>query len=228
MYKKWLNQLKDIELFTGIGIDELDKILHCLQPSIKKYYKNDIIVIEKEEMVGLGIILEGEVEVSKDTLSGDRVIMSRLGKGDIFGEVSAFSTLRWVATVTAYSNCTILFLPSKKIIGICSKVCEGHRRLIQNMLQIVAKKALVLNNKVNILSLKSIRKKICSYLLQQYKINNTLIFNIPLKRQELAEYILVTRPSLSRELINMKDEKIIDYHKNTFKILDLEKLKLYL
>lgn len=225
MCEKWIYQLKKIELFDGISEDELKSILACLQPSIKKYEKSDIIVIEKEDMIGLGIILEGEIEISKDTLSGDRVIMSRLKKGDIFGEVSAFSTLRWVATVTAYSNCTILFLPSQKIIGICSRVCEGHKRLIQNMLQIVAKKALVLNNKVNILSLKNIRKKICSYLLQQYKINNTLIFNIPLKRQELAEYILVTRPSLSRELMKMKNEKIIDYHKNTFKILDLDKLR---
>jgi CRP-like cAMP-binding protein len=93
------------------------------------------------------------------------------------------------------------------------------------MLQIVAKKALILNKKVEIFSLKSIRKKISTYLLQQYSIKNSFNFDIPLKRNELAEYLLVSRPSLSRELVNMQKEGIIDFHRNSFKIIDLNSLK---
>ncbi|QVK17636.1 Crp/Fnr family transcriptional regulator [Mycoplasmatota bacterium] len=225
MYEKWINQLMKIELFKGIEKDELRRILNCLTPSIKIYNKKDVITIEKEELNGIGIVLEGEVIVGKDSLAGDRVIMSRLKSGDLFGEVAAFTSDVWLATVVANTDCTILFLPPQKIVGICTKVCHGHRIMIENMLQIVAKKALILNKKVEILSLKSIRKKISTYLLRQYRMNNKVHFDIPLKRNELAEYLLVSRPSLSRELIKMQEEGIIDFYRNYFKILDLKRLK---
>ena len=51
------------------------------------------------------------------------------------------------------------------------------------------------------------------------------MFKIPLKRNELAEYLNVSRPSLSRELVNMQDEGLIEFHRNSFKILDLTALK---
>jgi Mn-dependent DtxR family transcriptional regulator len=48
---------------------------------------------------------------------------------------------------------------------------------------------------------------------------------ISLKRNELAEFLNVSRPSLSREMIKMKDEGIIDFYKSSFKIIDIERLK---
>lgn len=225
MCEKWINKLTTIELFKDIEKEELKSILSCLKTSIKTYKKKDIITIEKEELTGIGIILDGKVIVGKETLAGDRVMMSRLRDGELFGEVAAFSNDGWLATVVASTDCTILFFPPQKIIGVCNKVCNGHKILIQNMLQIVSRKALFLNKKVEILSLKSIRKKISTYLLNQYSIKNTLTFDIPLNRNELAEYLLVSRPSLSRELINMQKEGIIDFHRNSFKILNLKTLK---
>lgn len=224
MYEKWIDQLIKLDLFKDIEKEELRSILGCLKPSIKTYKKKDIITIEKEKLNGIGIILEGEVIVGKETLDGDRVMMSRLRDGEMFGEIAAFSTAEWLATVIANTDCTILFFPPQKIVGVCNRMCGGHKILIQNMLRIVSQKALNLNKKVEILSLKSIRKKISTYLLQQYSIKNTLTFDIPLKRAELAEYLLVPRPSLSRELINMQQEGIIDFHKSSFKIIDLNRL----
>lgn len=225
MYEKWMEKLTKVELFKDIEKNELKNILGCLMPAIKTYKKKDIIAIEGEKNNSVGIVLEGEVVVGKETLSGDRIIISRLGEGDLFGEVAAFASNVWLATVIAESNSTILFFPVQQITGVCNQSCSGHRKLIQNMLQIVAEKALVLNRKVEMLSLKSIRKKIATYLLQQYKIKKMATFDIPLKRNELAEFLLVSRPSLSRELINMQQEGLIDFYRNTFKILDLESLE---
>ncbi|PRR84498.1 Crp/Fnr family transcriptional regulator [Clostridium vincentii] len=225
MYEKWINQLIKIELFKDIEREELKSILGCLKPTIKTYKKKDIITIEKDKLTGIGIVLDGEVVVGKETLAGDRVMMSKLRSGELFGEIAAFASNEWLATVVANTDCTILFFPPQKIVGICNKMCVGHRSLIQNMLQIVSRKALILNKKVDILSLKSIRKKISTYLIEQYNIENNLTFNISLKRNELAEYLLVSRPSLSRELINMQKEGIIDFHRNHFKIIDLQILK---
>ena len=75
------------------------------------------------------------------------------------------------------------------------------------------------------LSLSSIRKKVSTYLLEHYYLKEKQSFKIPLKRNELAEYLHIQRPSLSRELANMKDEGIIDFKGNNFKILNLDELK---
>lgn len=225
MYTQWINLLLKVDLFKHIEVDELNKILLCIRPNIKSYKRKEIITMEKSDLIAIGIILQGEVIITKETLSGDRVFISRMGVGDIFGEVAAFASNECLETVEAEADSVILFLSSDKIIGVCSETCSGHKRLIQNMLQIVSKKALLLNKKVEILSLKTIRKKISTYLLEQYNKNNSFSFSISLNRNELSEYLVVPRPSLSRELVKMQEEEIIDFHRNSFKILNLEKLK---
>ena len=44
-------------------------------------------------------------------------------------------------------------------------------------------------------------------------------------KQKLSEVLGIPRPSLSRELINMKNDNIIDYSKDFIKILDKDKLE---
>ncbi|WP_053956785.1 Crp/Fnr family transcriptional regulator [Inediibacterium massiliense] len=225
MYRKWIHILMKVELFKNIPEDELYTVLSCVMPTISSYKKKELITLEQSEITAIGIILKGEAVITKETMAGDRVIMAKINKGNMFGEVAAFANHKWPATVVADTDCVILFFPSDKIIGVCPKACLAHRVLIQNMLQIVSQKALMLNQKIEMLSLKSIRKKISTYLLKQYSMKGSLLFEIPLKRNELAEYLLVSRPSLSRELIKMKGEGILDFHRNSFKILNLDGLK---
>ena len=225
MYEKWIKMLLGTELFKGIEESELVKILACSSPSMKRYKKREIITIEKREFTGIGVVLEGRVLLTKETLAGDRLIISRLSAGDIFGEIAAFVDKEWLETVTAETDCQVLFLTPDRIIGMCPHMCTGHRILIQNTLYIVSRKALVLHKKVEMLSLSSIRKKISTYLLEQYYIKENPTFEIPLKRSELAEYLHIQRPSLSRELVNMQDEGIIEFERNSFKIIDLQMLK---
>jgi CRP/FNR family transcriptional regulator, dissimilatory nitrate respiration regulator len=226
MYTKWQNSLIRVELFRNIEVDELNKILTCLRPNIVSYRKKEYITIAENEFTGIGIVVEGEVIVTKDNVAGDRVIMSKLNEGDSFGEMIAFSDNdKWPATVIASTDCTVLFLPSEKITGNCPSMCMGHKLLIQNMLKIVSQKALNLNRKIEYLAIKSIRAKISTYLLEQYNVIGQSKFMIPLKRNELAEFLNVSRPSLSRELIKMKNEGIIDFYKSSFEIINLGVLK---
>jgi CRP-like cAMP-binding protein len=226
MYDKWLDTLKTVALFYNIESSELNRMLLCLHPSIANYKKKEIITIAGSEFSGIGILVEGEVVVTKENFAGDRIIISKLKSGQMFGEIIAFSNQnKWPATVIASTNCTILFLPTEKIIGNCPNMCIGHKTLIQNMLKIVSQKALKLNKKIDYLSMKNLRTKICNYLLEFYRKHQSNQFIIPLNRSELAEFLNVSRPSLSRELMKMKDDNLIDYDRNAFKLLSIEKIK---
>ena len=226
MYTKWINSLTKVVLFKDLDKDELIKTLMCIRPNIATYKKKEYLTISGEEFIGIGIIVEGKVIVTKENAAGDRMIMAKLEEGDIFGEMIAFTKYKkWPATVIAETDCTVLFLSSDKIIGNCPSTCPGHKFLIGNMLTLISQKALGLNRKMEYLTIKSIRGKISTYLLEQYNRRREQTFMIPLKRNELAEFLNVSRPSLSREMIKMKDEGIIDFYRSSFKIIDLEALK---
>ncbi len=229
MYKKWICTLKKAKLFKNIEVDELNNMLLCLRPTITSYQKKEHISIEENDCKRIGILIQGEVIVTKDNAAGERVIMGKLKDHSMFGEMMAFSDNNtWTPTVIASTDCTILFLRPEQVLGNCPKMCMGHKILIQNMLRIVTQKGLALNRKIEYLSMKSIRTKISTYLFEQYNITKKNKFIVPLKRNEMAEFLNVTRPSLSRELIKMKEEGIIDFYKSSFKIIDLEKLIQYI
>lgn len=226
MYEQWQETLLKVELFGEITQEQLDGILICLKPKIIQFKKNENISIAGEAYAGIGIVLAGEILVSKENAGGNRVILAKLPSGHIFGEMIAFSNINvWPATVVALEDSAIMFIEPYRIIGTCEKVCASHTTLILNMLKIVSKKALMLNRKVEYLAIKSMREKISTFLLEQYLMTNKSTFMIDLNRNELADFLNVSRPSMSREIAKMKEEGIIDYYKASFKIINMDLLR---
>lgn len=97
--------------------------------------------------------------------------------------------------------------------------------ILNNFMGLLSNKILMLNKKLKNLSYETLRQKIASLLLESYHINKKALFQINSSRKEMAESLGVPRPSLSRELINMKKDGLIDFHKNAFKILNLEAME---
>ena len=87
------------------------------------------------------------------------------------------------------------------------------------MMNQLASKNLQLHQKLEILSKRSLKEKILAYLNIYATNSKNRNFNIPLSRNELADYLNSDRAALSRELSKMKEEGIIDYNLNTFKIM---------
>ena len=89
----------------------------------------------------------------------------------------------------------------------------------------LARKNLVLNRKMDFLSKRTTREKLGAYLLSEYSRVKTNPFLIDLNRNELADYLSVDRSAMSRELSRMREAGILDYWKNSFKILDFHGLE---
>ncbi|HAS74537.1 MAG TPA: transcriptional regulator, partial [Clostridiales bacterium UBA8960] len=131
----------------------------------------------------------------------------------------------WPVTVTSQSDSQVIFISPEQLISRCDKLCASHQKLIENMLFIMSKKALMLSRKVDYLSIRSLRGKLCAYLIEQWKMQGTQIFSLPMNRDELADFFNVARPSISRELSKMKEDHLIDFHKASFKIIDVDRMK---
>ena len=79
---------------------------------------------------------------------------------------------------------------------------------------------MLLRKKIDLLEIGSIRKKICKFLVDEYIDTNDLSIKINSKK-ELAEKLGMPRPSLSRELILMRNNNILDFSLKEIKIKDI-------
>ena len=227
MFEKYIKPISNSLLFKGMDHASVYSMLKCLEPKLKSYKKNDYIFSLGDSFTGVGVMLEGKAVVLNERSSGDRDVISVLSPGDVFGEIVAFSELSyWPNTVQAFENCKVLLIPKSRISGECSKVCPWHRSLIENFLKLLSEKALVLNKKVQFLAIKGIREKAATYLYEKYKETGSKDILLNLNRNDLADFLSVSRPSMSRELCRLRDDGIIDFHLNSFKILNPEALKL--
>ncbi|MEN6390086.1 MAG: Crp/Fnr family transcriptional regulator [Syntrophomonas sp.] len=226
MFAKFLPVLMRTSLFRDIASDDLNTMLNCLQPKLRKFKKNSYIATAGDHFESLGILLSGQASLIKENAAGDRLMMAILKPGDIFGESAVFSgNSVWPATVVAQEACQVMFLPKQKILGECANLCSWHHTIIENMLKDVSDKVLRLNQKIEYLSMKSMRGKLSSFLLEQYKMIGQPEFLLPMKRNEMADFLNVSRPSMSRELCRMRDEGVIDFDRSSIQIKDVDLLK---
>lgn len=119
----------------------------------------------------------------------------------------------------AAASSEVLFLPFHKVIHTCDMTCGFHHRLIENMVRLISDKNVQLIEKMETISRKSLRDKILTYLFNQVEKYGSHEFEIPLSRMELAEYSCADRSALTRELSHMREDGLIVFQKNRFRIV---------
>lgn len=208
-----------------MSASEIEDCLKCSKAQIKTIEKNEIIFTQLDSPKYLYVLIEGSVIVCKDSISGKRGIVANIGRsGDIFGEVYVFmEVIAYDYYSLANEKSIVLEIPRNFFYHTCSNGCNHHSKLIRNMLSILAQKAYLLSKKVQLLSSGSLKQKIAKYLLENQANKGSVIMTM--NREEFADYLGVARPSLSRELVNMKEEGLITMKGKTIGLLDLEALE---
>jgi CRP/FNR family transcriptional regulator, dissimilatory nitrate respiration regulator len=229
MYREWLKVLRQAPLFRGIEDEALNAMLDCMKPSVYQYKQREIVAFHGQPFQGIGIIADGRVSLNKETVSGNRIILNMLEAGDIFGEMVAFSDTRvWPVTVIAQDDSSLFFLPAEKVLGNCANICASHSTLIMNTLKILANRALLLNQRIEHLSARSIRGKVSRYLVDLHNQVGGTTLTVPMKRHELADYLNIPRPSLSREMSGLRDKGVIDFNGAEVELKKLPELESYI
>lgn len=217
--QKWIQEVNS-PLFEGIQPQDRESVLGCIGYHIGIFRKGDIVAFEAENIKHIGILLSGAVDMIKEDIWGNRTLLMRMHKDEMFGETFAcgednLSTV----TFTVSEDAKILFMAFNRVMHSCTMACQFHHRLTENMVHIIAGKNRDLMRKVEVISRKTLREKILTYLSIQAQLQSCRYFEIPLGRVELAEYLCADRSALTRELAKMKADGLIDYDKNCFRIL---------
>lgn len=212
--------IKNCPLFENFSHNEFERIFSCIGAKVRHYAKNEIILCVGSKVDFIGIVLCGSVKILNETADGDISIDALLFPPEIFAESLACAEITSSpVTVMAAEDSDIMTLDYRKVITSCGSACSFHLRLVENMLVIMARKNLMQKRKIEILSKHSLRERLKIFFEQQRKLTGSDKFEIPYKREELADYLCVNRSALSNELSKMRDEGLIRFEKNRFEIV---------
>lgn len=207
-------------LFGGIDRDELISMLHCLKAKILDVPKGDPVFLEGDKAGFIGIVLEGSIQVVQEDYFGSRNVIHNSQPGDIFAEAFSFTGLDHMP-VSGYAvkPSRVMLLSCSQMMTVCTNACSFHNQLVKNLLQLVARKNLMLNEKIRYMSQKTTREKILAYLSDQAKLAGSPEFTIPFDRQALADYLGVERSAMSAEISKLRKDKILETTGSRFRLL---------
>ncbi|HIT90749.1 MAG TPA: Crp/Fnr family transcriptional regulator [Candidatus Merdenecus merdavium] len=217
MDTKILKLLEGTALFHGLTSDMISNVLGCLGAKTLSFQKDEFLLLADQSKPVLGVVLSGSIQIIKENILGDRMIIGVVKEGELFAETYAAAGIDTIpVSIAAIKDSQVLYLDVHKIMMTCSKSCEFHHQMTKNLLQIIAQKNMILNTKMQYLSHKTIRDRLDAYFLDQIQKNNSTTFTIPFTITQLADYLCVNRSALSRELGNMQKEGLLEYRKKTF------------
>ena len=204
--KNYLSLLCSTSLFNGLTAEELQTLLSQLGAVVRSYGKGEALVLAGEPSRRVGIVLNGELEAYRPGPQGTRIPITHMEPGGVFGDVLGGSSRTSPVTVVASAPCEVLLIPYEQLL-----LSDG--------------KYFSLSRRIDLLVLKSLRAKVCAYLLSEAERAGSLTFSIPFSRIQLADYLNCDRSALSRELSQMQRDGLLDTYKSSFKLLKPEVLK---
>lgn len=218
--KNYLPILQKSPLFSDIGETELLSLLDCLGGILRAYPKGAAIFSEGDRPTHLGIVLDGEIRITRTDYYGNRSIVAAVKAPQVFGETFACAEVETLPVdVTAATDCTVLLIGVDRVLNPCCNGCSFHNRLIYNLMQQTAAKNLLFHRKLEITSKRTTRDKLMTYLLMTAKDHGSNSFTVPYDRQELADYLEVERSGLSAEISKLRREGVLTAEKNRFTLL---------
>ncbi len=218
--KKYIPILKKTKLFAGISESEIDSMLSCLDARLHEYKKGEYVLHAGEHLNHILVLVSGELHIQNDDYWGNRAIVNRIAAGEMFGEAYiAPESGALQSDVLALEDSIIIFFDVRKSITVCPAACRFHSIVVQNLFFAISEKNRMLLQKLGHISKRTTREKLISYLSEEAKRQNSSSFTIPFNRQQLADFLSVDRSAMSNELCKMRDEGLLEFEKNQFKLL---------
>ena len=207
-------------LFLGLSGAEKEECQALFRS--KDLVKGELIASEGDICKGLIIIEKGEAAAQKYTHSGEYSTLRILEPGDVFGEdqIQADNG-RYTSTLEAITDVTLSFISQSNLISLVERFPTIREGLWKLLLQRIRTS----DERVILLSQKSVRSKISYYLLRLSEKQQEACVTLPGSREVIAKYLSIPRPSFSRELSAMEKEGMLSVSGRTVEILDKPSLK---
>jgi CRP-like cAMP-binding protein len=195
--------------FNGISAKEKKKLLTLLTVHIYDFNPGDDILEAVKTDDIIGIIAEGFAEIKRINYNGDENIIDELDKDSIFGtNISSINHSEF--EIIAKEKTTVIIIDTDKLIDQNLINLRFYNIFILNMLSIINEKVQQKNERIRILTRRTIRNKLLEYFaIEQSKHHSRYIY-LPFNFTNLADYLAIDRSAMTRELKYLKDEGFIE------------------
>ncbi len=217
--RTWVPNAVGSELFAGFTETEIIRVTECLGAQLTEFDHGQVLIRGNSHTSAVGLVLRGAVYASTVDERGGRNLVNAVEAGDVFAEdMLAHEHNHTENTVTGANHGLALLLGMDKIVRASGPLCPLRSRVIENLFHVMSSKNRMLQEKLSIVSRKSLRDRVVLFLDEQRRRTGSQQFTVIFSRAELADYLNVDRTALSRELMRMKNQGLIDFHRNSFSI----------
>jgi CRP-like cAMP-binding protein len=160
----------------------------------------------------MDIVLKGRVAVQKIDEEGSILKINVFSGGSILGANLLFSSRNFYPlTVIAESQAILLHISKELIL----ELSQTNVHFMTGLMAVISDRTLLLTDKIDAISLKTIRQKILDFLRYEYSLQKSDVLKMTLSKRDLAERFGVQRTSLSRELNKMRKDGLLEYNTRT-------------
>lgn len=197
-----------ISLFKDITPDNKSKLLKLLETSNFTYQKGVNIAYLFKDKESIGSVIEGSLDIIRIDYNGTRTIIETIYEDEILG-TSLTSLLSNDYEIITREDTKILWLDYKVILEINDTKYSYYNQFIKNLLMIALEKNTLKNERIEILTQKTIRNKLLEYFRIEALKNRSKIIYLKSTWQDLADYLAIDRCAMTRELKYLKEEGFI-------------------
>lgn len=218
----YIPAINNMNLFKGFTREGLVQLFRTGEYYIKNYKKSEIIHLQNEVCNTMDIILTGQADVQNIDENGNILTISTFSSSDIMGANLIFASRNsYPMTIIARSNIVMLHIHKELIL----RLCQNNIDFLSGLITAISDKTLTLTDKINSISLKTIREYIIDFLTYEYHIQKSNVIKLNMSKKEMSERLGIQRPSLSRELNKMRKDGLLEYDAKTITIKDMDILR---
>lgn len=203
--------LKQCKLFHHSKIKSINQYIE-----IQEFKEDSLIHLEGEQCDEMSIVMEGEVEIITYNYDGSSFVISSITEGNLFGEILLYSSYQnYMGSVMSKSKVVLGTIKKNKL----EELFQLDSRIYHNFINLVCDRAFLMNTRLKLIGQKSIRDRINYYINIQQSYGHVNKIPIGKSKEELSRFLNIPRPSLSRELLAMKEDGVIDFDKHYIYLL---------
>jgi CRP/FNR family transcriptional regulator len=170
-----------------------------------------MVVMEGEKLENLVIINQGQVKAFKNSTDGKEQILYIFSAGDFFGESSLLQEQEATYSVEALEETKICMIKKRDFRILLKEYPDISLKIIDELSTRIDR----LEHSIQNMGTNNVERRIHAVLLEfanKYgKEQESMIeFELPISREGIANYIGLTRETVSRKLNQMQEEGIIE------------------
>lgn len=191
----------------------------------KRFSAGELLFSEGEACAGLLIVASGKVRIFKTSASGREQVLTVEGPGGSVAELPVFDGGPYPASVVAIEETEMAFISWLNFQAFCIQ----HPEVALKVLSVVGARLRRLVGIIEELSFTTIRQRLVSTLIrlaesQGTKTTSGIEFQLPATHQELANQLGTVRELISRNLMRLQAEGLLEVDARRIVVKDMKGL----